>query len=331
MSPMPSTQQSPVRPHNRYRPSQNNNSQSHTPAINRNKPKLTKIPPKSTLYDWIKPKLRIETQSTTQTPAETGNKQRPTRSTTPLTQPQRRHTHQQTISPTQTNNQWGDELCTLPQVFRVASLNVNTLSPDDNFIQWRGVANAMKTYRINSLCIQETNLKWTDYLHHRVQRIFQQTFRRSALSTSNSTEPADHNYQPGGTALHLVGSHATRLIGSGQDTSGMGQWSFLELLGKNNKRLIIASVYCVCAQTAHIGSNTIITQQTQILIRSGQHRPKPRDQLINDLIDQIQQWQQTGHEILVCLDANEDTANPSPEIGYGKLLHSTGLIDLHRY
>jgi len=131
--------------------------------------------------------------------------------------------------------------------------------------------------------------------------------------------------------LHIVGSHATRLIGSGQATSGMGQWSFLKLLGKNNKRLIIASIYCVHAQTAHIGSNTIITQQTQILLRSGQHRPKPCDQLISNLIDQIHQWQHMGHKILMCLDANEDTTNPNPEIGYGKLLHSTSLIDLHQY
>jgi len=28
---------------------------------------------------------------------------------------------------------------------------------------------------------------------------------------------------------------------------------------------------------------------------------------------------------------NEDTANPDPEIGYGKLLHATGPINLHRH
>jgi len=90
-------------------------------------------------------------------------------------------------------------------------------------------------------------------------------------------------------------------------------------------------VYCVRSQTAQIGSNTVSTQQTQILLQSGQHHPRPRNQLINDLITQIQQWQLSGHEILVCLDANEDTATPNPETGYGKILHTTGLIDLHRH
>jgi len=111
----------------------------------------------------------------------------------------------------------------------------------------------------------------------------------------------------------------------------MGQWSYIELHGKHNKCLIIASAYCICSQKAKIGSNTVSTQQTQILLRSGQQRPQPRNQLISNFINQIHQWQFTGHEILVCLDANEDTANPDPEISYGKLLQATGLIDLHRY
>ncbi len=187
----------------------------------------------------------------------------------------------------------------------------------------------MRSYKIDSFNIQEPNTKWTDHLQNRVKRIFQQTFRRAAISTSNSTEPSN-TYQPGGTALTLVGPHASQLITSGQDTSGMGCWSYIELHGKHNKRLVIASAYCVRSQKAKIGSNTVSTQQTQILLRSGHQRPQPRNQLINDLIEQIRQWQITGHEILVCLDANEDTANPDPEIGYGKLLHATGLIDLHR-
>jgi len=188
----------------------------------------------------------------------------------------------------------------------------------------------MRDYQIHSLSIQETNTKWTKHLQQRVHHVFQNTFLCTALSTSNSTEPSD-TYQPSGTALTIVGPHASWLLSSGQDSSGMGRWSYIELLGKHNKCLILASAYCVRSQTAHIGSNMVSTQQTQILLQSGQHHPRPRTQLINDLIHQIQQWQLTGHEILVCLDANKDTANPNPEKGYGKILHATGLIDLQRY
>jgi len=38
-----------------------------------------------------------------------------------------------------------------------------------------------------------------------------------------------------------------------------------------------------------------------------------------------------GVEVLVCLDANEETDQLDPEEGLGCLISSTGLIDLHRY
>jgi len=128
----------------------------------------------------------------------------------------------------------------------------------------------------------------------------------------------------------VFGPHASQMISSGQDESGMGCWSYIRLLRKLNKCLIIASVYCIRAQTTHIGSNTVTNQQEQILLQKGHRHPRPHLQLFNNLIHQIQQWQMTGHKILICLDANEDTTNVNQETGYGKLLINTGLVDLHR-
>jgi len=329
MSDGPTTQQSRIRPQNPYNQHPRTDIQNDTPAPSRRRSK--RLPPqKTTLYDWIKPNLPNTLAPNPNTTNNCNNHCNAVTATTNKPGNTRRQSHQQQLYPTHINDQWGDDLSSSPTTFRIASKNVNTLSPGDNLIQWRGVANAMRDYQIHSLSIQETNTKWTKHLQQCVHRVFQTTFLRAAISTSNSTEPSG-TYQPGGTALTIVGPHASRLLSSGQDPSGMGRWSYIELLGKHNKRLILASVYCVRSQTAHIGSNTVSTQQTQILLQSGQHHPRPRKQLINDLIHQIQQWQLTGHEILVCLDANEDTANPNPESGYGKILHATGLIDLHRY
>ena len=99
-------------------------------------------------------------------------------------------------------------------------------------------------------------------------------------------------------------------------------------LGKINKCLIIASVYCIATQTAQIGFNTIGTQQIQILLCTSHPNPQPCTQLFKDLIHHIIQWQLTGHKIL-CLDANKDAAHPHPVKGYGKLHNATGLIDLY--
>jgi len=173
---------------------------------NRTKINPKRIPPKSTLYDWIKPKINDD--NTNNTLPETNDNRRNTNHPKPTKSPPHRQHHQQQLNPTSTDNQWGDELSSSPNVFRVASKNVNTLSPEDNLLQWCGVAHAMRSYQLNSLTIQEPNTKWNDHLQQRVQRIFQQTFRQVAFSTSKCTEPSN-TYQPGGTALTIIGPHAT--------------------------------------------------------------------------------------------------------------------------
>jgi len=301
--------------------------QAHQPT----KPQNRQPRKQTTLYDWIKPHLPELNDTTTDNEPNVhiNNNKKPAAKT--RKHPRTRRHHQKPINQNIDNDHWGDPLSTMQQIFRVASKNVNTISTDDNLLQWRGVTDNMAALRINSFTIQEPNTKWNDHLTQRINRIFCQTFRQAVLSTSNSTEPTDGNYQPGGTAVTVVGPHASRMISSGQDNSGMGRWSYIELLGKRNKRIIIASVYCVRAHTTHIGSNTVATQQEQILLQQGQQHPRPRQQLFKDLTKQVKQWQTTGHEILICLDANEDTTNVNPETGYGKLLNNTGLVDLHRH
>ncbi len=222
MVPSSNTPPSRVRPQNPYNHPRTD-PPNETPVHTRKRSKRITIPQKTTLYDWIKPKLP-ETNPNQQNsntirssnPTNPAINDKPTKRSN-----HRRQHHQQQLNPTHHNDQWGDALSSSPTTFRIASKNVNTLSPADNLLQWRGVAHSMRSYQIQSLCIQETNTKWTPHLQHRVQHIFQQTFLRSALSTSNSTEPSG-TYQPGGTALAIVGPHASRLLSSGQDTSGMG-------------------------------------------------------------------------------------------------------------
>jgi len=148
--------------------------------------------------------------------------------------------HQSTINLQHNNQHWGDELLTTPHLLCIASKNINSLSTNDNFIQWCSVVQAMSSHNISALSLQEPNTHWTNHLHKHVQHILQQTFCQSALTTLNSTKPSHKTFQPGGMATTIVGAYASHLLSSGQDPSGMGRWSFIELLGKLNKHLIIA-------------------------------------------------------------------------------------------
>ncbi len=50
-----------------------------------------------------------------------------------------------------------------------------------------------------------------------------------------------------------------RVINTGTDQY-LGQWSFLELVGKHDKRLIVMSSYCVCNQPFDAASQRVTTQ-----------------------------------------------------------------------
>jgi len=93
-----STQSSRSRPQNPYKPQQPYDTQDTTMITTRTNTTHKRIPPKSTLYDWIKPKITVAT--TTDTLPDTNNTRRPTEPNhKPKPLPTRKH-HQQILNPT---------------------------------------------------------------------------------------------------------------------------------------------------------------------------------------------------------------------------------------
>jgi len=99
------------------------------------------------------------------------------------------------------------------------------------------------------------------------------------------------------------------------------------MIGQHGKRAILMSAYRVCNQEFDATTNTVMAQQTRILMRQGTTNPNPRQQFITDLIVQIRQWRQQDKEILVCMDANENVDDPQSKIG--RIFTETDLVDLH--
>jgi len=147
------------------------------------------------------------------------------------------------------------------------------------------------------------------------------------ITTSNSTQSNDGSYQPGGMFLAMLGCYAARVTLTGTDTTGMGRWAYHELIGKNHKRYIIVTAYRVGNQRPTIGTNTAYTQQYNVLIEQNELNPNPRKQFVTDIINFVKQWQ-TTHDILLCLDANDNTTE-SKDKGIERILDETALIDLH--
>jgi len=145
-------------------------------------------------------------------------------------------------------------------------------------------------------------------------------------------EPATVNaHLPGGTFTAALGRYSSRVVQTGGDNSGMGRWSFIELAGKADRRLIILNGYHVGPQQYVLGSSTTFSQQYRILQRLGHPDPDPRQDFITAVTNQVKEWLSQSAEVLVCMDANEDTSHTEPDKDIGLLLSTTGLIDLHRF
>jgi len=242
--------------------------------------------------------------------------------------------YQPLINPDPTNEHWGDPCTTdtIPSNFRVLSRNVNSLSPADDFLEWRSAAQAITDYSITVACFQETNLQWSTPITNRIKQIFRDLpTQQTKIAVSNSTEITTSNFQPGGTCTTLLGPWVRAARISGNDPTNMGRWSYIELEGKEARRIVIVTGYRSCSQQTRLGSSTFHDQQYRIMLHNGNLTPDPRTQFIDDIIQQIREWRQQKKAVLVCLDANENVTNPNPTTGIGRITAETDLVDLHYY
>jgi len=146
-------------------------------------------------------------------------------------------------------------------VFRIISQNVNTLSTQQDYLQWWAASQAISESKANAITFQETNLSWNKIHRRHIQQILQQQPASYAiLVTTNSTKISSDTYQHSSTIQAVVGSWTSHTITNGQDTKGLGCWSFIEIQGKDYQCLIILSGYWVCDnQTKVLDQRTCIT------------------------------------------------------------------------
>ena len=95
--------------------------------------------------------------------------------------------------------------------------------------------------------------------------------------------------------------------------------------GKNKKRVTIISVYRTCILNDNQGVSTAHSQQWDILEERQREYENIRDKIINDLIDFVQSLLNSSHEIIVCIDTNEEFI--PGKSGIAKLVESTNLTD----
>ncbi len=151
-------------------------------------------------------------------------------------------TQQPLLQPEKKNKGWGDlhRYANPQHHFQVVSKNVSTLNPQS--LDMVAIATELNSMQASIFCAIETNTAWTPMTLQTFQTQCHTVYPQHKLAVSSSQEKSEGWFQPGGTGIIMLGAWASRVIGGGKDKI-LGQWSYLEMVGQNDKRAILVSAY----------------------------------------------------------------------------------------
>ena len=107
----------------------------------------------------------------------------------------------------------------------------------------------LKEKRVDIVCMTETNVHWK---RAHVYHSFRQTLkdarpkRKISFCTSELDIKWNSDCKPGGTTMFTLDNVSSVVLQKGHDPSGMGRWTFITILGKNNSRTTIFTMYRPC-------------------------------------------------------------------------------------
>eukprot|EP00957_Ditylum_brightwellii_P008143 617414-Ditylum_brightwellii.AAC.1 len=105
----------------------------------------------------------------------------------------------------------------------------------------------------------ETNVNWTPNLTACAKYYGNKIFKLFTLVGSSSNDPAGF-YQQGGTCTAITGEMVGQIIRSGTGFGGLGRWSYVQIAGRDQQQITIATAYRPCEQSKP-GNSTVTIQQ----------------------------------------------------------------------
>jgi len=168
----------------------------------------------------------------------------------------------------------------------------------------------------------EHNTSWD--LFHFEKRLPQQTrgwWENSQWAISyNRQEKHPVEHQHGGTGILTLNLASHRAQPLGDDPSGMGQWCWNRLRGKNGAWFRLVSFYRPCAS-----SGPLSTYQQQVrALAVAQRTANPKAAAITDLCAEISKWQNDGESVIITMDLNDDVR----DLTIVREFHKLGLVEL---
>lgn len=231
------------------------------------------------------------------------------------------------------NKLWGDTIdVKCMDTTRIYFQNINGIQVKKGQAEkWKATVETLSDAAIDIAGFAETNTNWAKKtLKKQMSSIIRKKFKQVNMTTSRNDVVTPSSYLPGGIMLTCTDHWTGRVVDHIQDPTSMGRWCGQKLRLKEGKHAYIISAYRPVKHSitdATSGNQTVYVQQHNQLRRKGFEDPKPRQQFIDDMINEILKLKEDKNaSIILMLDANEVLGQEKK--GISLLLKKTGLIDV---
>lgn len=189
---------------------------------------------------------------------------------------------------------------------------------------------------INVSCLQELNVDITQpAIKNIIQRTVSRNLHQGKIYMGHTPmKPYKTTYKPGGTAIILNNSLASRYNGNRIDP--WGRWVITILKGRGDLKLAIFSIYQPqkASWQSTAGTNTIVAQQYALIYQlQGSTTTSPREKFQSDLLRELGYVKNTiTPHILIAGDFNEHYPSPffTQLMDQGNLFHLPSEIHPNR-
>ena len=213
---------------------------------------------------------------------------------------------------TRANDYWGDMcLDKMGGHIRIYVQNVNGIRLDKRGGQFDSVCQVQKEVQADIFLGQEHNLDSSQYsVRSILHSTYRQHWQRARLNIATTPIAFKNTYKPGGTFMLTVGNSTGRI--KSQDQDKWGRWVSQTLQGSAGRQVTIVSAYQPVTDASKPGTVTVATQQHTLLVQQGDSILSPREAFCRDLRAFLLQRRETGDELILVGDFNEDIGTPTP-------------------
>ena len=207
---------------------------------------------------------------------------------------------------------------------RLYFINLNGLNLEKKAVNFRDLCEKLRKADVHLFAAAEHNLDTNKFaVQKSLHDIARRSFQHYNLQTATSTILAKNLYKPGGTLLMAQGDLVGRIKERGSDS--LGRWSWMTMVGKNQRMITIISAYQVCARSSKRTGTTAYHQQESILRTRGIKKAKPRKYFYRDLNEFIRICKTKKESVILVGDFNEPMNERSST---ARIAATHGLVDI---